>query len=142
MVNPAATVLNTFLKKMLRNLRRFPVKSLRLSRKVGPLGPNRDEPPGIPFSPVFPGKYGGRARFPQRFAVSTCPAHGGSLVAEHASAFLAADRLAEVVGVDFDGDPLVAGLDALHFHAIDRVGLGRELGQRFEEDAGALDRVT
>ena len=41
------------------------------------------------------------------------PAVWGLFVAEHAGAFFAADGLAEVVGVDLDGDALVARLDAL-----------------------------
>jgi hypothetical protein len=47
------------------------------------------------------------------------------LIAEHLCAFFAADRLFQVVGVDLDGDSLIAGLQALGANAVERVGFRR-----------------
>ena len=61
------------------------------------------------------------------------------LVAEHTCAFLAADRLLEVVGLHFDDNSLIARLQALGTDAKYRVGLRRKLLERFENQP-ASDR--
>lgn len=63
-------------------------------------------------------------------------------IPKDAGAFFAADGLGDVVGVDLDGHTLVAGLDASHLDAVDRVRLGRELGERLEDHAAGLDGVA